>query len=76
VASGTANLDSREVRSAVALAGEGTPVSAQTVWTILSAEGIPGWCITTPGRGAPWPGWTGQDLVRAAGYPGTRAISA
>ena len=25
---------------AAALAGEGTPVSAQTVWTILDAEGI------------------------------------
>jgi hypothetical protein len=95
---------------AAALLGEGTPVSAQTVWTILDAEGIPRLVRddATP-RGTParldpvkattlksWP--AGQrlacdhaglllllpamvslglnDLVRAAGYPSTRAISA
>jgi hypothetical protein len=95
---------------ATALVGEGTPVSAQTVWTILDAEGIPRLVRDDAGpRGTParldpvkaatltsWPtparvpcDHAGlllllpamvdlgvADLVRAAGYPGTRAISA
>ncbi len=95
---------------AAALVGEGTPVSAQTVWTILDAEGIPRLVrddVTprgTPARLDPvkattlssWPAdqrlacdHAGlllllpamvslglHDLVRAAGYPSTRAISA
>ena len=95
---------------AAALVGEGSPVSAQTVWTILDSEGIPrlvrdeGGPRGTPGRLDPvkattltsWPA-AGRvacdhaglllllpamvdlgvaDLVRRAGYPGTRAISA
>jgi hypothetical protein len=95
---------------AAALVAEGTPVSAQTVWTILDAEGIPRLVRdnSTP-RGTParldpvkaavltrWPAGTRlpcdhagllllvpamvslalPDLVRAAAYPGTRALSA
>jgi hypothetical protein len=95
---------------AAALHGEGTPVSAQTVWTILDAEGIPRLVRDDAGpRGTParldpvkattLTSWAAPgripcdhagllllvpamvdlglpDLVRAAGYPGTRAISA
>jgi hypothetical protein len=95
---------------AAALHGEGTPVSAQTVWTILESEGVPRLVRDDAGpRGTParlepvkatkltsWPAPTRlvcdhagllllvpamvdlglPDLVRAAGYPGTRAISA
>jgi hypothetical protein len=95
---------------ASALGGEGTPVSAQTVWTILDAEGIPRLVRDDAGpRGTParldpvkaatlasWPAPARvpcdhaglllllpamvdlglPDLVRAAGYPGTRALSA
>jgi hypothetical protein len=95
---------------AAVLAGEGTPVSAQTVWTILEAEGIGRLVRDEDGRrGTPtrldpvkarslpsWPaqthlrcdhaglllllpGMVGLDLpelVRAAGYPGTRVLSA
>src|ERR671935_452528 len=95
---------------AAVLVGEGIPVSAQTVWTILDAEGIPRLVRDDAGpRGTParldpvkaatltsWPtparvpcDHAGlllllpamvdlglPDLVRAAGYPGTRAISA
>jgi hypothetical protein len=94
-----------------ALAAEGTPVSAQTVWTILQAEGVPRLVRddTAPRRGTParldpvkattltsWP--AGErlacdhaglllllpatvslalpDLVRQAGYPATRVLSA
>jgi len=95
---------------ATALAAEGTPVSAQTVWTILDAEGI-GRLVRdevgargTPSRLDPvkarslpaWPAPTRlpcdhaglllllpamvdldlPGLVAAAGYPGTRVISA
>jgi hypothetical protein len=96
---------------AAVLAGEGTPVSAQTVWTILEAEGI-GRLVRdddTTRRGTPtrldpvkarsvpsWPADTRlpcdhaglllllpamvelglPDLVAAAGYPSTRALSA
>jgi hypothetical protein len=95
---------------AAALVGEGTPVSAQTVWTILDAEGI-GRLVRddatrrgTPARLDPvkataltsWPAGTRlacdhaglllllpavvslglADLVRAAGYPSTRTLSA
>src|SRR5262245_55960158 len=92
------------------LAGEGTPVSAQTVWTILAAEGIGRLVRDDEGRrGTPtrldpvkarslpsWPSDTRlacdhaglllllpgmaeldlPELVRAAGYPSTRALSA
>ena len=95
---------------AAALTAEGTPVSAQTVWTILEAEGIPrlhrddATPRGTPARRAPvktatlasWPAGTRlpcdhaglllllpamvslglNELVRAAGYPSTRTISA
>jgi hypothetical protein len=96
---------------AAALAAEGTPVSAQTVWTILDAEGI-GRLVRdeepaqrgTPTRLDPvkartLPAWPSEQrivcdhaglllllpamveldlpgLVTAAGYPGTRVISA
>jgi hypothetical protein len=96
---------------AAVLAGEGTPVSAQTVWTILEAEGI-GRLVRdddTIRRGTPTrlepvkarslPSWPAEgrlpcdhaglllllpamvevglpDLVAAAGYPGTRTLSA
>ena len=93
------------------LTAEGHPVSAQTVWTILAAEGIPRLARdnATTRRGTPerldpvkasrltrWPADTRlpcdhaglflltpamvsvglHDLVRAAGYPATTAISA
>jgi hypothetical protein len=95
---------------AAALHAEGTPVSAQTVWTILDAEGIGRLVRDDTGRrGTParldpvkattrssWPAGTRlpcdhaglflllpaivtlglPDLIRAAGYPGTRALSA
>jgi len=95
---------------AAALADEGTPVSAQTVWTILDAEGIPRLVRDEDGRrGTPdrldavkartLPAWPADarltcdhaglllllpgmvdlglpDLVQAAGYPSTRALSA
>ena len=35
-----------------ALAAEGTPVSAQTVWSILAAEGLCGWSAEHPLSGA------------------------
>jgi hypothetical protein len=93
------------------LAGEGTPISAQTVWTILEAEGV-GRLVRdddTARRGTPTrldpvkarslPSWPTEgrlpcdhaglllllpamveldlpELVRAAGYPGTRILSA
>ena len=96
---------------AAVLAHEGTPVSAQTVWTILEAEGI-GRLVRdddSPRRGTPtrldpvkarslpsWPNDTRlacdhaglllllpamaeldlPQLIRAAGYPGTRVLSA
>lgn len=96
---------------AAVLHNEGTPVSAQTVWTILEAEGI-GRLVRdddsarrgTPGRLDPvkarplstWPDHTRlacdhaglllllpamaeldlPALVRSAGYPGTRVLSA
>jgi transposase len=96
---------------AAVLAREGTPVSAQTVWTILEAEGI-GRLVRdedSPRRGTPtrldpvkarslpaWPDNTRlacdhaglllllpamaeldlPGLVRSAGYPGTRVLSA
>jgi hypothetical protein len=103
--------DGRSVTEiAAALHREGSPVSAQTVWTILDAEGIARLVRDDAGpRGTParldpvkaatltsWPA-PGRvacdhaglllllpaivdlglaDLVRAAGYPSTRAISA
>jgi transposase len=95
---------------AAALTAEGLPVSAQTCWQILDAEGIPRLARRDEGRrGSParidavkaaaLPGWPGEDfalpcdhagllllfpamaelglpgLVRAAGYPSTRALS-
>jgi transposase len=95
---------------AAALTGEGLPVSAQTCWQILDAEGIPRLPRRDEGRrGSParidavkaatLPGWPAEDLalpcdhagllllfpamadlglpglVRAAGYPSTRALS-
>src|SRR6266571_4087465 len=97
---------------AAALHAEGTPVSAQTVWTILDAEGIGRLVRDDTGRrGTParldpvkattlspssWPAGTHlpcdyaglflllpaivslglPDLIHAAAYPGTRALSA
>src|SRR6266699_838038 len=97
---------------AAALHAEGTPVSAQTVWTILDAEGIARLVRDDTGRrGTParldpvkattlspssWPAGTHlpcdhaglflllpaivslglPDLIHAAAYPGTRALSA
>ena len=95
---------------AAVLADEGTPVSAQTVWTILEAEGIGRLVRDEDGRrGTPtrldpvkarslpsWPTDTRlacdhaglllllpgmaelnlPELVRAAGYPSTRTLSA
>jgi hypothetical protein len=95
---------------ATALHGEGTPVSAQTVWTILQAEGIGRLVRDDEGRrGTPTrldpvkarslPAWPADGrlpcdhaglllllpamvdldlpgLVAAAGYPGTRVLSA
>jgi hypothetical protein len=95
---------------AAVLAAEGTPVSAQTVWTILDAEGIGRLVRDEVGaRGTPTrldpvkarslPAWPAParlacdhaglllllpamadldlpGLVAAAGYPGTRVISA
>src|SRR6266581_3836272 len=97
---------------AAALHAEGTPVSAQTVWTILDAEGIGRLVRDDTGRrGTParldpvkattlspssWPAGTHlpcdhaglflllpaivslglPDLIPAAAYPGTRALSA
>ena len=43
---------------AVALGGEGMPVSAQTVWQILDAEGIPRLPRRDDGRRGPRPGST------------------
>jgi transposase len=95
---------------AAALASEGLPVSAQTCWQILDAEGIPRLPRRDEGRRGPparldvvraaaLPGWPAEDialpcdhagllllfpamaelglpgLVRAAGYPSTRALS-
>src|SRR6266704_782711 len=54
-----------------ALTADGLPVSAQTAWQILDAEGIPGLLLLFPAMtelGL-------HDLVRAAGYPSTRALS-
>jgi hypothetical protein len=95
---------------AAALLGEGTPVSAQTVWTILDAEGIPRLVRDDatargtahrldPVKATALTDWPHEsrlacdhaglllllpaivelglpDLIRQAGYPGTRAISA
>ena len=93
-----------------ALTAEGLPVSAQTCWQILDAEGIPRLPRRDEGRRGPpakldpvqaakLPGWPTADtalscdhagllllfpamaglglpgLVRAAGYPSTRALS-
>jgi hypothetical protein len=93
-----------------ALTAEGLPVSAQTAWQILDAEGIPRLPRRDEGRRGPpaklapvqaarLPGWPAaetalgcdhagllllfpvmadlglHDLVRAAGYPSTRALS-
>jgi hypothetical protein len=93
-----------------ALTAEGLPVSAQTCWQILDAEGIPRLARRDEGRRGPpakldpvraaeLPGWPTADtalgcdhagllllfpaiaqlglpgLVRAAGYPSTRALS-
>src|SRR6516165_10005898 len=93
-----------------ALTAEGLPVSAQTCWQILDAEGIPRLPRRDEGRRGPpakldpvqaakLPGWPAADtalscdhagllllfpamaglglpgLVRAAGYPSTRALS-
>jgi hypothetical protein len=96
---------------ATVLAAEGTPVSAQTVWTILEAEGI-GRLVRDddparrgtrtrldPVKARSLPAWPAEsrimcdhaglllllpamvdlglpDLVAAAGYPGTRVLSA
>src|SRR6266568_2573699 len=58
---------------AAALHAEGTPVSAQTVWTILDAEGIGRLVRDDTGRrGTP----ARPDPIHAAAYPGTRALSA
>ena len=92
-----------------ALTAEGLPVSAQTAWQILDAEGIPRLPRRDEGRRGPparldpvkaakLPGWPAADtalpcdhagllllfpamadlglpgLVRAAGYPSTRAL--
>jgi transposase len=94
-----------------ALTAEGLPVSAQTAWQILDAEGIPRLPRRDEGRRGPpakldpvqaarLPGWPAtatvlgcdhagllllfpamaslglHDLVRAAGYPATRALTA
>jgi transposase len=94
-----------------ALTAEGLPVSAQTAWQILDAEGIPRLPRRDEGRRGPparldpvqaarLPGWPADDtalgcdhagllllfpamaelrlhdLVRQAGYPSTRALSA
>ncbi|MDT2007139.1 hypothetical protein FXW78_26050 [Rhodococcus opacus] len=103
-------LDRSVGEIAAALAADGTPVSAQTVWTILDAEGLERLSRRPPAdRGAPprrapvkaralphWPAGTRvdcdhaglflllpaiaelglHDLVAAAGYPGTRTLSA
>ena len=96
---------------AAALAGEGTPMSAQTCWQILDAEGLPRLPRRDEGRRGPpatldpvkaaavdgWPqtaisvpcdhagllllfpamaSLKLDDLIRAAGYPGTTQISA
>ena len=93
-----------------ALTAEGLPVSAQTAWQILDAEGIPRLARRDEDRRGPparlnpvqaarLPGWPAagtalgcdhaglllllpamadlglHDLVRAAGYPSTRALS-
>jgi transposase len=92
-----------------ALTAEGLPVSAQTAWQILDAEGIPRLPRRDEGRRGPparldpvqaarLPGWPADtalgcdhagllllfpamaevglhELVRAAGYPSTRALS-
>ena len=93
-----------------ALTAEGLPVSAQTAWQILDAEGIPRLPRRDEGRRGPparldpvqaakLPGWPAadtalscdhagllllfpamadlglHDLVRAAGYPSTKALS-
>ena len=52
---------------AVALAGEGMPVSAQTVWQILDAEGIPRLPRRDDGRRGPP---ARLDPVKAAAVPG------
>ena len=96
--------------SSAALTAEGLPVSAQTAWQILDAEGIPRLARRDEDRRGPparlnpvqaarLPGWPAagtalgcdhaglllllpamadlglHDLVRAAGYPSTRALS-
>jgi hypothetical protein len=96
---------------AAALSGEGMPVSAQTAWQILDAEGLPRLPRRDAGRRGPparlapvkaaklasWPETATAlpcdhagllllfpamadlglpELVRAAGYPSTRALSA
>jgi len=96
---------------AAALTSQGMPVSAQTAWQILDAEGIPRLPRRDEGRRGPpakpdpvkaadLPGWPAEgtalpcdhaallllfpaiaelglhDLVRQAGYPSTRALSA
>src|SRR6266704_1136317 len=56
---------------AAALTAGGLPVSAQTTWQILDAEGIAGLLLLFPAMaelGLP-------RLVRAAGYPSTRQLS-
>jgi transposase len=95
---------------AAALAAEGMPVSAQTVWQILDAEGLPRLGRRDEGRRGPparldpvkaaaLPGWPAQpvslpcdhagllllfpaicdvrlpELIAAAGYPSTEALS-